>query len=552
MSFLKRLLRIASLTLRNLLPSFLWILSPPESESAITMAPNPLECDICCNTYNDDHYPRILPCTHVFCGRCITELISTQKMRCPSCRVKFTANSAEDLMINRDILDVAKQLASKHVGSKITSTRPKKPFLKTSQDSRENVITCQEMEAEVKDRIKSSNKMRKGLEGFMQTLEEVKLSSKETWSNIARDNKLLMDKLDIIKGKLQTMKDLEDKLEAATDFASGESPMDEAEKVFHEVDETANEIKQLFQEDKHNIKQDSLKMKINLENALEVIGRMIEEEEEQQEQEQETEQEQEEGEQEEERDSIMKITVTDLRSPRGHLRGDTQREIFVVMTIKGKLRMAPVKIESNNQLYINHLEEGRLPPGCFVIELESLMQGSPSPSPYSPPRAFLDLTYESTHLGRVIVRVTENGMKGLNFLYMCAGGMGPSYANSQVLGVKNKGEAGEHIDMGKYVSHGGGGGGGKSTEAVLSSGEDWQREMKSEIYKWTPWKAGDVRGIISYKRASRFWIVTRDCHSWRRRDCFGMVEEGLEVLKDAISKYPDIKKVKVATCGLIL
>ncbi|XP_066938987.1 E3 ubiquitin-protein ligase TRIM13-like isoform X2 [Macrobrachium rosenbergii] len=274
------------------------------------MVSHPLECDICCNTYSDHHCPRILPCSHEFCSRCIDGLISTQKKECPTCKQKFTANSAEDLMIIRGLLDAAKQLPSKNEESKITSTRPKRPFLDTTKYFRESVIgkriaVCEETKVEVNDCIESNKKMSGGLEGLMQTLEGIMLSCQNFQSNIARDNKLLMDKLDILEGKTPQLKDSENKLEAATDFASAVRPMDEADKVLQEVDEAANEIKQLLQENKGNTKQDTLQMKINLENALKVIETMTEEEQ------QEPEQEQEEGEPEpeEERDSVMKITV---------------------------------------------------------------------------------------------------------------------------------------------------------------------------------------------------------------------------------------------------
>ncbi|XP_066955923.1 nuclear factor 7, ovary-like isoform X2 [Macrobrachium rosenbergii] len=167
------------------------------------MASNPLECNICCNAYNEDHCPRILPCSHTFCGPCIDELISIQKKECATCRKKFTTNSAEDLMIIRDLLDAAKQLPSKHAGSKTSPRELKKPFLETTKLFLEDIIgkgitVCEETEVEVIDGIESNNKMRGGLEGFIQTLEEINLSSKEACSNFSRDNKLLMDKLDIM------------------------------------------------------------------------------------------------------------------------------------------------------------------------------------------------------------------------------------------------------------------------------------------------------------------------------------------------------------------
>ncbi|XP_066955922.1 uncharacterized protein [Macrobrachium rosenbergii] len=170
------------------------------------------------------------------------------------------------------------------------------------------------------------------------------------------------------------------------------------------------------------------------------------------------------------------------------------------------------------------------------------------------PRAFLDLAHESTHLGRVIIKVLE-GIWGLNFLYMCAGGMGPSYANSRVFDVFCKGGTGEHIVMGHYVSHGARG---TSTQAVLSSEEDWERERgrererEKEIYKQMPRKAGEVRGDTSYEEASQLRILTRDDPGWECGGCFlGMVEGGgMNVLRKALN-YWDSTNVKVVNCGLI-
>ncbi|XP_066990424.1 uncharacterized protein [Macrobrachium rosenbergii] len=487
-----------------------------------------LECDICSNMYTEDHCPRLLPCSHTFCGPCIDGLISAGKQECPVCRKTFKADSAQGVAINRSLLNVAKQLSSMHLASVISSRAPKKPFLETTRYFRETVIkkgiaVCEETEVEVNGRIDSNNKMRGGLEGFIQKLDEIKLSSKETWNNIGRDDKLLMDKLDIMKGKGRQMKDSEDKLEAATDFASAGSPMDEAGKVLQEVDETANEIKQLLQENKDNMKQDIFKIGTDLEGLTKDLGRIIEEL---------------------DGDSVVSLTVTELRGPHVRFRVDAQRKIFAVKTFEGKLRVAPVKIESNNQLYVNHLQEGVLPPKCFAIELDSLVQGSSS----SPPRAFLDLTYGSTHLGRVIIRIIDQGGQlGLNFIQMCSGRMGPSYANSQVFEVRSKGVPGEDIGMGEYVSHGGG----TSAQAVLSSKEDWEREMSRKTYEETLEIAGELRGDISYEGASQFWIVTRDGSELGCGYCFGKVEEGLNVLRDAISKHPDHTKIKVAQCGLV-
>ncbi|XP_064083277.1 uncharacterized protein LOC135199297 [Macrobrachium nipponense] len=322
--------------------------------------------------------------------------------------MQFTQNSAEDFMIIRGLLDVAKQLSSQLAVSNTEATRLKQPFLKTTHYFRENftkrgVAVCQGAEAEVQELIDRYREM-KG------RVTEVKLSSEKTLSSIDQNIELLLDRLEKLQKNRTKFNESDAQLEAATDFISAAPFMQEAEELLQAMEETLAK----FQEDKKeecHIKKEILEMKEDLERFLKDTGRIITEE----------------GALGEEGDSVVKITVTDLRSPHGRLRGDAQREIFAVMTFEGKLRLAPVKIESNNQVSFTHLEEGVLPPRCFVIELESLIPGGGSPSPpLSPPlpRGFLDLAYGPTPLGRVIIRVTVNGLQGRNFLLMCAGGWG--------------------------------------------------------------------------------------------------------------------------------
>ncbi|XP_064082993.1 uncharacterized protein LOC135199009 [Macrobrachium nipponense] len=515
-------------------------------------ASSPLECDICCNVFSEDHCPRLLLCSHTVCGRCIDELISIQKKECPVCRTLFVAESAEDVVINRNLLDAAKQLASNHQESKASISAPKKSILEFTEDFWENIAgkyisDLLATEAELKNCISSYTKMKegilksnKGIARHIQMMKKMQLSNEKTLATIEQNIKEMNIRLDSMLQEKVKLCDVKTQLRAAPDFASAGAAIDEAGPILQGAEQRVNEIKQLLQENdkrRDDMRQDTLRITTNLTDAVKDLGRIIEEL---------------------EGDTVIKITVTDLRSPHGRLRGDAQREIFAVMTFEGKLRLAPVKIESNNQVSFTHLEEGVLPPRCFVIELESLIPGGGSPSPplSSPlPRGFLDLAYGPTPLGRVIIRVTVDGLQGRNFLLMCAGGIGGnSYAQSRVSGVEDW--LGEWIIMGEYQPLGGGGGGSgtTSTRAVLPSREeDWKRELVvSGTYEETPWKAGDARGDISYEGASKFWIVTRDHPRWRHIYCFGMVEEGLDVLKSAISKYEDIEQVKVANCGLIL
>ncbi|XP_064090724.1 uncharacterized protein LOC135204474 [Macrobrachium nipponense] len=482
-----------------------------------------LECNICRNEYNEDHCPRILHCSHTFCSRCIDGLISAGKKECPICRENFTADSAQDVTINRSLLNVIGQLSSMHLGLKIEPKETKRSIVESTKhlikkSAKQSIADYQATEAEAMDLLTSFSEMKavflganEDIEEFKKTIEKLKLLNEQKVGNIDQCAELLGNKLELMLQGVEDIKVLEAKVTSVVDFASNGLLLDETGDTVDGFQGKIMELQDLVQKnkrDRENFQKEILKMRARFRN--------------------------------------LSVNIEE-RIPAD------SREIFVVMTFRGKLRMAPVKIESNNELYMNHLQEGVLPLRCSVIKLECLMPGGspPSLSPSPPPRAFLDLAYESTPLGRVIIRVNENGILALNFLYMCAGGMGSYYANSQVLRVNRMGEEGENVLMGEYVTQGGGGGG-KSTQAVLLSREDWQRESQLRNCKLTTMQAGEVRGIIPYEEASQFWIVTRDHPRWRGGYCFGEVAEGLDVLVDAILKYPDITQVKVANCGLIL
>ncbi|NXO21993.1 TRI59 protein, partial [Cisticola juncidis] len=50
-----------------------------------------LTCPICCDIFAD---PRVLPCSHTFCGPCLQGLLRGQRLSCPSCRAVVTVSGA--------------------------------------------------------------------------------------------------------------------------------------------------------------------------------------------------------------------------------------------------------------------------------------------------------------------------------------------------------------------------------------------------------------------------------------------------------------------------
>ena len=52
-------------------------------------------CPVCFDEYTEtgDHIPKILPCSHTLCEKCLEVLIRNNKIDCPECRVKHEATS---------------------------------------------------------------------------------------------------------------------------------------------------------------------------------------------------------------------------------------------------------------------------------------------------------------------------------------------------------------------------------------------------------------------------------------------------------------------------
>ena len=56
-----------------------------------------LTCPVCFEEFveNGDHVPRLLPCSHSLCHKCIGQWIRDNKLECPTCRVKHEARRDE-------------------------------------------------------------------------------------------------------------------------------------------------------------------------------------------------------------------------------------------------------------------------------------------------------------------------------------------------------------------------------------------------------------------------------------------------------------------------
>ena len=71
-------------------------------------------CSVCFEPYSEtgDHIPRILPCLHTFCERCIAELLDGDTFHCPECKIPHPAgNGAETFKLNKYVLSHIEKIA---------------------------------------------------------------------------------------------------------------------------------------------------------------------------------------------------------------------------------------------------------------------------------------------------------------------------------------------------------------------------------------------------------------------------------------------------------
>ncbi|XP_068226636.1 putative leucine-rich repeat-containing protein DDB_G0290503 isoform X3 [Palaemon carinicauda] len=467
-----------------------------------------LECGVCTNPFSEEHCPKILPCSHTFCCRCIEEIISNQTKACPFCREEFTASSTDDLLFNRTVLEAAKQFLPFDKEQKISSRGSGMSFGNFNKDLRENFIkkaidNCNEVTFQMMHDIFILMRMNsdilqanKVILGLKEKLNEIEIFNKDILYTIDENIKQLKKKCDVINEDVRRFKGYDARLKAAEDFTSAGAIMDNSIDDLHNVQAKVLEIKELLRENEQktgDIVKEIIKMQTNLRNVAEEIDKIVEE---------------------------------DLP------------KVLAVKPLEGRHRIGTVKIGSKNRVFMSHLEEGDTQVTNCAIKFESLM-------PKTSRRVFLDLGTDGRFLGRMIIKVIDEGNLALNFLHMCAGDLGPSYANSSIFGIGMLGDPGENVGFGDYVVEDG------TTARPVLLGVDWKRESKKDIYDNTIAREGEVRGWLDHacKDVSRFYIVLKEKSGWTHRDRLGVVEEGLQVLKDAIRLYPNFREIKIVDCG---
>lgn len=62
-----------------------------------------LECGICTEVYDEDvHVPKLLPCLHTFCIKCISTIHKGNSLTCPLCNQMHNLNKGKLLSLPKD------------------------------------------------------------------------------------------------------------------------------------------------------------------------------------------------------------------------------------------------------------------------------------------------------------------------------------------------------------------------------------------------------------------------------------------------------------------
>ena len=163
--------------------------------------------------------------------------------------------------------------------------------------------------------------------------------------------------------------------------------------------------------------------------------------------------------------------------------------------------------------------------------------------PPSPPcTVFLDLSWPGSGPRRVQVRLPRDITLARQFLLLCTGQRGASYApNTRLYEVVNKGQPREFVRGGDYDGRGG-----AALLPGLDNGGCWASGQAGAVC-W-PKKSIDNPA----QRGAQFAITTRDREAGMRyNSVFGEVVQGLDVFVAAAQHHP-INDVTVVDCGVVL
>lgn len=527
------------------------------------MGDNPEDCPVCLTTYDDAlRRAYTMPCGHSLCSRCIDGLRDRSHVTCPSCRVRhavpeglqFHLSYTPEAFIKRLNLTVAAESAAaaslppKDLGGQCTGIggrqweaaglSPSVLFLLQEQEAKilAAISTCQEIHAQLDEyqtTLAGWCQQQQWLENGLQKVIDESHSARML---VLQDESRAVAKKEETKERERHLHAALEALRRVTSTQEALPAIDDANHSTDEAEQRAGECREMFPDvvvaaaarktmDESTAAMEAAKQ---VWIAQETSASAIKEPRHQPPAWTIT---------EKLKDMLAQpnLTAEDLHSTtRPSIWLLLAQRVFAMHQVEGRHRFARITIE-DDRLFLHALQDLSLPLGAAKLQLSEVVPACP------PCLVFLDLCWPASMHQRVIIRLSPDTPMARQFVLLCSGERGPSYANTRLWGVGDKGLPGERLWFGDYENNDGTGG--AALLPNLSKGK-YQKSASAGAL-WGTWQWG------GRTRGAQFGITTRDRVGGVWSDVFGEVVEGMNCLRAAIN-HSDITEVIVVDCGVIL
>ncbi|XP_069193063.1 uncharacterized protein [Procambarus clarkii] len=508
----------------------------------------PEECSVCYNDYDDNQLrPRNLPCGHTFCSQCIDNAIKNSQLSCPSCRAEHAATAATQFPICYAVEAFVRKL--KNIQLTTEEAVLAKPYEGPSRGiSKKLRSLVQEQKSIISSLITSCEEVLSQLGEYRGQLGDWKtqhLQLQDRLYALVEQNKSAMKLLELEDTSVVDMttqgEEGKTQLQAMLGSLDTVNTPQEVDTTIGTADECSMKIEDWLkkcQELFPNVKtvHTSVKVQETIREALEMmttetgatadpvhLG--------------------------DSDSSIMnkvqeitgeipqkQLTVEDLRRMREPVKRLVEAgRVLAVQEDQDGRRSARITLQ-DGQLYLHPLLHQPTPAHAHTLQ-ESEVVGVLEPSCTL---VFLDLGWAGSTRGRVTIRLAPDTPLARQFLLLCTGQRGPSYLNTKLLQVCNKGGPEEWVEGGDYESNDGEGG--ARLLPHLRGQYRWSGQAGAVWARWGSWDP----------RSAQFAIITRDePDGGQLPHVFGNVVSGLDVVRAAVN-HSDITEVTVVDCGVVL
>lgn len=496
-----------------------------------------MECKVCLEPYDQaERRPRALPCGHSFCSQCIGSIFRQGALSCPKCRARHAAPDASQFPFAYELEEMIALLMQRNLS---VSAPPYEegcdsPAWEAKEQQKSSLLNsisdCEEMLSQLHSYDASLDDSLARHQELVNRLADIIEQHKRAQTRL-ENNKEMVSYLE------QQGQDMKQQLNAALETLCDASTAPAVARAVGEGDGSAAEALEWIRECQQlcpdvGTAATSSRTRAATARALEAFAQGMD-------------------------------AASAPVPPKGHL-PEAERRFSILGILKEATALAPtttpitqlmeggqlvgVQYEQGRPRYaritmdketvcLHHLEDESPPTHAYTIPYRKVMDHANMSSGL----AFLDLTWPDSPPRRVYVRLIPdmNVALGRQFVLMCTGHAGPSYARTRLLNLVDSTSKDELVG-GDYECNDGSGG------APILSGIVSNKVM-------LPCAEGLVSGKwhSSESSSTKFGITTKKHEGYVWVRVFGKVESGLEVVR-AAAEVGDVGLVSVVDCGVVV